>query len=124
MRRRIMRRRTTRRNEEGGKEKRQESKEGAIPISLQITVALETHSDSHAKFFDHYYDRWTKGLSDFDVKPQFLWIIPEQRQVKKHKACEHKFPEHNERYIHLGEVNEMIWQKYQSAKRGAKGDTG
>jgi hypothetical protein len=80
-------------------------------------VALEGYSDSHAKFFDHYYDRWTKGLSVFDVTPQFLWITPDRHDVKKHVACEHKFPEHNERYIHLEEVNGMIGRSTETLKQ-------
>ena len=86
---------------------------------LQITMALGTHSDSHAKFFDHYYDIWTKGLSDFDVELQFVWITPDRRDTVKHRACR-KWPKHVERFMHLKDVNAMIWWKY----RDAKEDTG
>jgi hypothetical protein len=78
-------------------------------------MALGTHSDSHAKFFDRYYDTWTKGLSDCDVEPQFVWITPDRRDAVKHGACD-KWPEHIERFMHLQDVNAMIWRKYQDAK--------
>lgn len=103
--------------EDKKKDKKQKQKLFIFP--LRITVALETHSDSHAKFFERYYDRWAKGLSDFDVEPQFLWITPDRRDVVKHEACD-QWPQHDERFIHLKDVNEMIWWKYQDAK----GDTG
>jgi hypothetical protein len=86
---------------------------------LQITLALSDHKDSHAQFFDHYYDQWAKGLSDFDVVSQFLWITPDRRSAKTHKACD-KWPQHRERFIHLEDVNVTIWRRY----RDAKGDTG
>jgi hypothetical protein len=108
------------------KEKKRKDKKGdkkqkqkLLMFPLQITVALETQSNSHAKFFDRYYDTWAKGLSDFDVEPQFLWITPDRRGVIKHEACD-KWPQHDERYIHLKQVNEVIWWRY----RNAKGDTG
>ena len=103
--------------EDGKKDKKQKQKLFIFP--LRITVALETHPDSHAKFFELYYDIWTKGLSEFDVEPQFLWITPDRRGVVKHEACD-QWPQHDERFIHLKDVNAMIWWKYQDAK----GDTG
>jgi hypothetical protein len=86
---------------------------------LQIALALSDHKDSYAQFFDHYYDKWAKGLSDFDVESQFLWITPDRRSTKKHKVCD-KWPQHIERFIHFEDVNATIWRKYQEAT----GDTG
>jgi hypothetical protein len=113
-------------NEEGNKEDNREEKtkgkkrkQKLFMFPLQITLALETHKDSHAKFFEHYYDMWARGLSHFDVEPQFLWITPDRRDIVKHEAC-NEWPQHAERFIHLKDVNAMIWRKYQNAK----GDTG
>jgi len=101
--------------EEKKKDKKQKRKLFMFP--LQITLALETHKDSHAKFFEHYYDMWAKGLSDFDVEPQFLWITPDRRDIVRHEASD-EWPQHAERFIHLKDVNAMIWRKYQDAKEG------
>ena len=106
--------------DEKDKDYKKEKKRQKLRIfPLQITLALSDHKDSHAQFFDHYYDKWAKGLSDFDVESQFLWITPDRRNAKKHKVCD-KWPQHVERFIHLEDVNETIWRKYQ----GAAGDTG
>jgi hypothetical protein len=87
---------------------------------LQITLALSTHKDSHAQFFDRYYDKWAKGLSDFDVESQFLWITPDRRDAIEHPKKGLKWPKHVERFIHLQDVNAIIWRQYQEAR----GDTG
>ena len=82
---------------------------------LQITVA-SYHSDSHAKFFEGYYRKWTKVLSSaFDVVPEFLWITPKQHGIREHPECS-KWPAHKERYIPLMEVSEKIWTRYQHAE--------
>src|SRR2546429_7236723 len=80
------------------KDKKQKPKLFMFP--LQITLALETHKDSHAKFFEHYYDMWAKGLSDFDVEPQFLWITPDRRDIVRHEASD-EWTQHAERFIHI-----------------------
>jgi hypothetical protein len=101
-----------------GKDRNQKRKLFLFP--LQITVALESHSDSHAKFFKHYYDKWTKGLSQFDVVPQFVWITPDREGIENRPASKNEFPEHKERYLHLSKVNGTVWEVYQNAR----GETG
>jgi hypothetical protein len=80
------------------KEEKKEDKKGKSQrqklriFPLRVTLALSGHKDSHAQFLDHYY-KWAKGLSDFDVESQFLWITPDRRSAKKHKVCD-KWPQH------------------------------
>jgi hypothetical protein len=101
--------------DEKDKDYKEEKKRQKLRIfPLQITLALSGHKDSHAQFFDHYYDKWAKGLSDFDVESQFLCITPDRRSAKKHKVCD-KWPQHVERFIHLKDVNATVWRKYQEA---------
>jgi hypothetical protein len=113
-------------NEEDNKEDNKEEKKKDMKqklklfmFPLQIILALQTHKDSHAQFFEHYYDKWTKDFSAFDVVPQFVWITPDRHDTVTHKAKRDKWPQHTERFIHLEVVNAMIWQKYQHAKRVA-----
>jgi len=99
------------------RDKNQKKKLFLFPI--QITVALKNHSDSHAKFFNHY-DRWTRELSDFDVETQFLWITPDRHDTKVHEAIKDKYPKHKECYIHLSKVNDVIWRKYHHSIRATE----
>jgi hypothetical protein len=107
-------------NEKDKDYKKEKKRQKLRIFPLQITLALSDHKDSYAQFFDHYYDKWAKDLSDFDVESQFLWITPDRRSAITHKACDKKWPEHRERFIHLEDVNTTIWRKYQEARR----DTG
>jgi hypothetical protein len=97
---------------EGGKQK-------LFMFPLQITVA-DSHKDSHAMFFKDY-TKWTRGLSEFDVEIQFLWITPERDETLFH-PIKGKLPAHKERFIPLVDVNPAIWRKYQNAKKEARPD--
>lgn len=86
-----------------------------LMIPFQITVNLSTHPDSHAAFIAKY-DKWTKGLSEFDVELEFVWITPEKDHVEKHKADrKSKCPKHKERFLPFKSVSEEIWRQYQTA---------
>ena len=98
--------------EECEEDKKQKRKLFMFP--LQITLALETHKDSHAKFFEEY-NKWAAELSIFDVEVQFLWITQERCEIRQHRSCS-KWPGHIERYIPLKHVSDAIWRKYQAAK--------
>ena len=93
--------------------------EGAKPkllmVPIQITVNLSGHADSHAAFVKDYI-KWTKGLSEFDVELEFVWITPEEDRVRVHKAeSKSKCPKHKERYVPFKGVSKEIWWRYQNA---------
>ena len=85
---------------------------------LQITLAPKTHSDSHGKFFNKWKE-WTKGLEEFDIEVEFMWITPDPASSQDHlpKSLQ---PFHKERNVNFGEVNQDIWKHYQIAKEGQK----
>jgi len=53
------------------KGKNQPRKPKMFMFPFRIAVA-GSHSGSHEKFFELYYNKWTKELSNFDVEIQFL----------------------------------------------------
>ena len=94
-------------------------KEGDKPkllmVPIRITVNLSGHADSYAAFVKDYI-KWTKGLSEFDVELEFVWITPEKDRVREHKAeSKSKCPKHKERYVPFKDISEGIWRQYQNA---------
>jgi hypothetical protein len=109
------------------KEKKEKPK--LLMVPFQITIAA-SHKDSHAAFVTEY-NTWARGLSEFDVELEFVWITPEQKSDKEHDAvwthpkqrdvakpkaeptliC----PKHIERHVPLQDVDLEIWQHYQRA---------
>ena len=99
-------------------------------VPVQITLQESGHSDSHAAFLTKY-NGWTRGLSDFDVELDFVWITPEKRDVKEHEAvwtnpkprnakkdnAEPKLrsPKHIERWVPIEDVCAVAWRQYQNA---------
>ena len=65
--------------------KNEEEKPKLLMVPIQITVQKSRHSDSHAAFLTKY-NEWTRGLSEFDVELDFVWITSEKRDVKEHEA--------------------------------------
>jgi hypothetical protein len=93
----------------------EEDKPKLLMVPIQITVKLSGHADSHAAFVKDYI-KWTKGLSEFDVELEFVWITPEEDRVREHKAeSESKCPKHKVRYVPFKGVSEEIWWQYQNA---------
>jgi hypothetical protein len=91
-----------------------------LMVPIQITVNLSDHADSHAAFVKDYIT-WTKGLSEFDVELEFVWITPEEDRVGEHKAeSKSKCPKHNERYVPFKGVSKGIWRQYKNALAFAK----
>jgi hypothetical protein len=82
---------------------------------LQITVALNTHKDSREQFFKEH-GQWVRDISKFDVEVHFLWITPTYRGIKTYPAGP-EWPQHQERYIPLKEVNTKIGEAYEDAMR-------
>jgi hypothetical protein len=81
---------------------------------IQITLAPDTHSDSHRKFYDNF-DKWTKDLKkEFDMASQFIWITPNSSALEEYNQFSQS--SHSERYIHLSKVNQDIWKQYLRAK--------
>jgi hypothetical protein len=102
-------------------EKRLKQKLSMFP--LQITLAPDTHSDSHKAFFNEY-KMWTEGLRGFDVVPEFAWITPNRPSITFHPETP-DWPEHSERHVHLADVSQDIWNQYEKAKimiHGASGE--
>ncbi|KIW99565.1 uncharacterized protein Z518_11304 [Rhinocladiella mackenziei CBS 650.93] len=83
---------------------------------IQITVA-DSHSDSHATFLKEYR-QWIMEQSKFDVRLEFLWITPRRLNGKEHPATS-TWPKHLERFVHLEDVSEKIWDKYQIVTENA-----
>ena len=82
---------------------------------LQITLAPDKHSDSHKTFLSEWRS-WIEGLQEFDVVPEFIWITPNPPSLtKQSENSKLKWPEHFERYIHLRDVDQDIWNQYQLA---------
>ena len=107
--------------------KNEEEKPKLLMVPIQITVQKSRHSDSHAAFLTKY-NEWTRGLSEFDVELDFVWITSEKRDVKEHDAgCtspnerdakaepELRSPKHIERWIHIEDVFAAAWRQYQHA---------
>jgi hypothetical protein len=95
--------------------KKGENKPKLLMVPIQITVNLSGHADSHAAFVKDYL-KWTKGLSEFNVELEFVWITPEEDRVGKHKAeSKSKCPKHKERFIPFKGVSEEIWRQYKDA---------
>jgi hypothetical protein len=93
----------------------QEGKPKLLMVPIQITVNFSSHADSHAAFVQDYV-KWTKNLSNFDVKLEFIWITPEEDRVRVHKAdSKSKCPKHKERFIPFKGVSKEIWRQYQNA---------
>jgi hypothetical protein len=83
---------------------------------LQITLAPDTHSDSHKTFFDDY-GSWIDGLEEYDVVPRFLWISPRAASPKLHQPTdEDDWPAHYEEYIPISQVSSNLWAHYVQAK--------
>jgi hypothetical protein len=115
-------------------EKNKGEKSKLLMVPIQITIQKSGHSDSHAAFLQKYHD-WTKGLSEFDVELDFVWITPERREVIEHDAVwttpkqrrakkdnpEPKLisPKHIERWIPIEDVCAQTWRQYQSALEAA-----
>ena len=84
---------------------------------LQITLAPDTHSDSHKTFFDKY-GAWIYGLDEYDVEPTFFWISPKVAGPKLHEPTdEDNWPAHNEEYVPINQVNPHLWRLYVQAKQ-------
>ncbi len=99
--------------------KTQQEKPKLFMAALQITIQTpETHSDSHEKFFNEWKG-WTKGLEEFDIEVEFMWITPGPASSKDHLPKSQR-PFHKERNVNFGEVNQDIWKHYQIAKEGQK----
>ena len=58
------------------------SKQRLFMYPLQITLAPDTHEDSHKSFFKKYAS-WIYGLEAYDVVPTFLWISPKVARAKQ-----------------------------------------
>lgn len=104
----------------------EEEKRKLFMYPFQITLTPDSHSDSHETFFNQY-DKWIKGLEEFNIVPEFLWITPNPSSRKKHgEKSRPKWPAHHERYVSLKDVNEDIWRRYQLALQDKEmsGDTG
>jgi hypothetical protein len=87
---------------------------------LQITLAPDTHSDSHKLFFGQY-EQWIKDLQEFEVLPEFVWITPDPPSLKSHhKNSRINQPKHKERYVDLKDVSRDIWNRYEEAKRNKR----
>ena len=96
---------------EGAKKKK------LLMFPLQITLAPADHKDSRQEFFKEY-GSWIRDISNFDVEIQFLWITPECLANQTYPASTiPEWPEHQERYIPLQEVNQGIWEKYEDAQQ-------
>jgi hypothetical protein len=114
--------------------KNEGEKSKLLMVPIQITIQKSGHSDSHAAFLEKYH-HWTKGLSEFDVELDFVWITPERRDVIEHEAVwttpkqrrakkdnpEPKLisPKHIERWIPIEDVCAQTWRQYQSALEAA-----
>jgi hypothetical protein len=93
------------------------SKQRLFMYPLQITLAPDTHEDSHKSFFNKYAS-WIFGLEEYDVVPTFLWISPKVARAKLHKPTdEDDWPAHREEYIPINQVNSNLWAHYLRAKR-------
>ena len=104
----------------------EEEKRKLFMYPFQITLAPDSHSDSHDTFFNRY-DKWIEGLEEFDIVPEFLWITPKPRPFIEHgEKSRPKWPAHRERYVSLEDVNEDIWRQYRWALQDKEmsGDTG
>jgi hypothetical protein len=96
-------------NEEQG------AKQTLLMVPIQITVNFSGHADSHAAFVKDYV-KWTKGLSKFDVKLEFVWITPEEDRVIVHQAeSKSKCPRHKERFVPFKGISKEIGRQYQYA---------
>src|SRR5438045_1657097 len=88
--------------------KTQQEKPKLFMAPLQITLARETHPDSHKKFFDKWKE-WTKGLEQFDIEVEFMWITPDPASSRDHLPKSLR-PFHKERNVKHEEVNQAIWK--------------
>lgn len=103
----------------------EEEKEKLFMYPFQITLAPDSHSDSHETFFNRY-DKWTEGLKEFDIVPEFLWITPKPRSLIEHgEKSRPKWPAHRERYVSLEDVNkDWRWYLRELQDKEMSGDTG
>ena len=93
---------------------------------FQIILAPDSHSNSPGVFFNGY-KKWTNDFDEFDVEPEFLWITPKWPELKEHdEHSKRKKPAYRERYIHLKDVSQDIWNRYQLAlqSKAIPGDAG
>jgi hypothetical protein len=91
-------------------------KRGLKIFPLQITIAPDTHSDSHDEFFGSY-EEWINLIKeDFDLKTEFVWITPDPSSFKIHRK-KYNRPRHLERYMSIKEINYSIWELYLDAKK-------
>ena len=82
---------------------------------LQITLALDKHSNSHKAFFSQW-KRWIQGLQEFCVVPAFVWISPKSAKSKPHCKCS-QWPAHDEWYVSISDVSKDIQTWYDEATR-------
>ena len=107
-------------NQKSGKKKE------ALLFPLQVTIA-KSHSNSEENFFSQW-EKWTKGLQDFDVKATFLWVTDKDPSVKDinedYRSLKHgnvlKNPAYTSKNITLEYVNKDIWDYYQKALNDRK----
>ena len=108
----------------GGKKPQQtqeeeETKPKLFMYPIQITLNLETHSDSRTNFFNKW-KTWTQNLSRFEVLPEFWWISPEEAWEKPHTKNKNNIPDYVERNIPISFVNKWIWASYEEAEKQGK----
>src|SRR5436190_23645991 len=92
----------------GSKPRMKNKKQDLFMFPLQITLAPDSHSNSHKIFFSQYQS-WIEGLGRFNVVPEFLWISPKAAEPKSHAPSdENNWPAYIERPLELSKVSEYI----------------
>lgn len=94
------------------------TKQELFMYPLQITLAPDKHSNSRKKFFAEW-KTWTKGLEEFAVVPEFVWISPEAAETKEH-VKDTQQPDHVERYVPIRDVSMEIWNWYDEGKQNER----
>jgi hypothetical protein len=94
-----------------------ENRQQLFMYPLQITLAPDTHSDSHKTFFNDY-ESWICSLEEYDVVPTFLWISPKVAGPKLHNPTdEDDWPAYYEEYVPINQVDSNLWALYMHAKQ-------
>jgi hypothetical protein len=94
-----------------------ENRQQLFMYPLQITLAPDTHSDSHKTFFSNY-ETWLYSLKRYDVVPTFIWISPKVAGRKLHiPTDEDEWPAHYEEYVSIERVDPNLWAGYLRAKQ-------
>ena len=85
----------------------------ACLIPIQITIA-KNHSKSDTAFFDNW-DKWKRGLEEYNVSVKFLWITEEKRATKEEEKDEKKLrgrtiirPAHTIEHVTIADLNQDI----------------